>query len=124
MAEAHPAPTGPKLEAEIDRKPVYTDHPALDRIIEVTLELGAEIWVNRARLNVIETLLEQKGSITRADIEMYQPTREEQKAQAQAADAFAKRLYRAYAEIGADGGGGPLDQSQNIYQKQERKEAG
>jgi len=57
-------------------EPAFFDNPAIDNLIAVTMELGAELWVQRERMRVIERLLAERGVVT--------------------ADAFAKRLYAAF----------------------------
>ena len=48
---APPSPPAPAPE------PAFFDNPAIDNLIAVTLELGAELWVQRERMRVIERLL-------------------------------------------------------------------
>jgi hypothetical protein len=58
-SSGHPAPPTPAPE------PAFFDNPAIDNLIAVTLELGAELWVQRERMRVVETLLAQKDYIER-----------------------------------------------------------
>lgn len=78
-------------------EPAFFDNPAIDNLISVTLELGAELWVQRERARVLEKLLAEKGLVSSELIEMYQPSVEEA-AQAKAErDAFVNRIYGAFA---------------------------
>jgi hypothetical protein len=78
-------------------EPAFFDNPAIDNLIAVTLELGAELWVQRERMRVIESLLAQHGVVTSEMIEQYRAS-DEQAAQARAErDAFVNRVYGAFA---------------------------
>lgn len=88
---AHPAPPVPAPE------PAFFDNPAIDNLIAVTLELGAELWVQRERTRVIETLLAQKGVVTPELIEQYMPSAEETTRARAERDAFVKRIYGVFA---------------------------
>ena len=88
---AHPAPPVPAPE------PAFFDNPAIDNLIAVTLELGAELWVQRERMRVIEVLLAQKGVVTPELIEQYSPGDAELERSRAERDAFVKRVYGAYA---------------------------
>lgn len=78
-------------------EPAFFDNPAIDNLIAVTLELGAELWVQRERMRVIEKLLAEKGVVTPELIEQHQPS-EDEAARARAdRDAFVNRIYGAFA---------------------------
>jgi hypothetical protein len=47
-------------------------------------------------MRVIEKLLESKGAISRADIEAYNPTSEEEEEIRKDNDAFMARLFRVF----------------------------
>jgi len=90
MANPIPAPA-PAPE------PAFFDDPAIDHLIAVTLELGAELWVQRERMRVVEKLLAEKGVVTPEAIEQYQPTAEEVARAKAERDAFVNRVYGAFA---------------------------
>jgi hypothetical protein len=58
------------------KRPAYFDEPALDRILSILMAVAGEVWVLRERLDTVERLLEEKGSLTREDIESFVPDRE------------------------------------------------
>lgn len=63
----------------------------------VTLELGAELWVQKERVRVLERLLAERGVVSADIIEQYLASPEEA-AQVQAErDAFVQRLYAAFS---------------------------
>ena len=88
---AHPAPPVPAPE------PAFFDNPAIDNLIAVTLELGAELWVQRERMRVVESLLAQKGMVTPELIEPYQPSEAEAAKSRAEREAFVARVYGAFA---------------------------
>jgi hypothetical protein len=45
----------------------------LEQLTSTCAELAAEVWVLRDRLTIVEYLLEQRGGVTRAEIDAFQP---------------------------------------------------
>ena len=78
-------------------EPAFFDNPVLDNLITVTLELGAELWVQKERMRIIETLLAQRGVVTTELIEQYAPSVDEAARVREARDAFVQRLFGAFA---------------------------
>lgn len=78
-------------------EPAFFDNPAIDNLIAVTLELGAEIWVLRERQRVMEQLLSQHGKVTTEMIEQHQPGEDELARSKAARDEFVNRVYAAFA---------------------------
>jgi hypothetical protein len=80
----------------LNKKPSQFDDPAIDTLLSIVLSLGSEVYVLRDRMRIIEKLLEAKGTISRADIEGYQPAPEEEEDIRKEADAFISRLFRVF----------------------------
>ncbi len=78
------------------KKPSQFDDPAIDALLSIVLSLGNEVYVLRDRMRIIETLLEAKGTISRADIDKYQQAPEEAESIRKEADAFVSRLFRTF----------------------------
>jgi hypothetical protein len=78
-------------------EPAFFDNPAIDNLIAVTLELGAELWVQRERMRIVEKLLAEKGVVTPELIEQYQPGAEELARSRAERDAFVNRIFGAFA---------------------------
>jgi len=55
------------------KRPQYFEDPAIDRTLSILMALIGEVSVMRERLDTIERLLEDKDTISRADIENYEP---------------------------------------------------
>jgi hypothetical protein len=66
--------------------------PAVDRILGVVMELAGELYVVRDRLRTLETLLEQRGTVSVADLESYRPSPEELSRRLAERDALIQRL--------------------------------
>ena len=78
----------------VTKKGRQFENPAMDTLLGVMLSLGAEVYVMRDRMRVIEKMLEAKGTISRADIEAYKPTPEEEVEIRKDNDEFMARLFR------------------------------
>jgi hypothetical protein len=78
------------------KRPSQFDDPAIDALLSIVLSLGSEVYVLRDRLCIIEKMLAAKGTISRADIETYKPTPEEEEEIRKEADAFMARLFRVF----------------------------
>ena len=88
MTDTKPAPAP---------EPAFFDNPAIDNLIAVTLELGAELWVQRERNRVIEKLLAEKGLLSSELIEAYQPSADDIARARAERDAFVNRIFGAFA---------------------------
>jgi hypothetical protein len=78
-------------------QPAFFDDPAIDNLIAVTLELGAELWVQKERLRIVEKLLAEQGVVTAEAIERYVDSPEEIARVQAERDAFVNRLYGLFA---------------------------
>ena len=92
MSTPNPAP-GPVPAPE----PAFFDNPAIDNLIAVVLELGAELWVLRERQRITEQLLTTHGKVTTEMIEQHMPSPEEQARSKAERDEFVNRVYAAFA---------------------------
>jgi hypothetical protein len=57
------------------KRPQFLEDPAMDRMLSILMAVVGEVSVLRERLDTVERLLDAKGTISRADIEAYQPDR-------------------------------------------------
>lgn len=55
------------------KRPLFFDDPAIDQVMTFVLELATELAVVRTRLDTVERLLDEHGSVTRAAIDAYDP---------------------------------------------------
>jgi hypothetical protein len=70
----------------------FFEDPAVDRVLGIIMELAAEVYVLRERLRTVEALLDERGTISRADLEAYQPSPDERAARLKERDAFVARI--------------------------------
>jgi len=68
----------------------------MDILLAIVVSLGNEVYALRDRLRIIEKMLEAKGTISRADVEAYKPTPEEEEEIRKDNDAFMARLFRVF----------------------------
>jgi hypothetical protein len=66
------------------------DDPAVDRVMKVVVALARETYVLKDRLGIVERKLNEKGVLTRADLNDFKPTAEEEKEILSARDAFVE----------------------------------
>jgi hypothetical protein len=66
--------------------------PNVDRVLGAVLELAAEVYILRDRLQTIERVLEQSATLTRAGLVQYQPTEAERAERLAARDALIARI--------------------------------
>ncbi|MEG3438426.1 hypothetical protein V0288_14945 [Pannus brasiliensis CCIBt3594] len=55
------------------KRPVYLSTAENDRLLAILMALAGEVAVVRERLDSIERLLDSRGTISRQDLESYQP---------------------------------------------------
>lgn len=80
---------------------VYLTRPQhMDALFAITMELASELWVMRDRLTVIEQLLDERGSLTREDIENTQPRGEAAERLAHERERFLNRVFDAASRAG------------------------
>ena len=76
------------------KRPQYFDDPAMDRMLSMLMALVGEVSVLRERTDTLERLLEQKGSISRSDIESNAPDREAAFERGAATREYIARIMR------------------------------
>ena len=76
------------------KRPQYFDDPAIDRTLSIVLAIAGEVSVLRERLDTVERLLDAKGTISRADIDVYQPDRDAAYERGLATKEYVARIMR------------------------------
>ena len=56
--------------------PVYFKDPVQDAMMNMILELSAQLWMSMDRMYALEDLLARQGVVSAADLEGYRPDRE------------------------------------------------
>ena len=65
----------------LGKRPNYAQDPLVDKLLSIVMALAGEVSVLRERVDTIERLVDDRGLLSAADIEAYQPD----------ADALAER---------------------------------
>lgn len=76
------------------KRPNYFDDPAQDRTLSILLAVVGELSVVKERIDTVERLLQNKGTICRADIEAYQPDPDAAYERALMTKEFVARVMR------------------------------
>ncbi|MBT0671413.1 hypothetical protein HT136_23870 [Novosphingobium profundi] len=79
-------------------RPVFFDEMAVDRLYSLTLSVVAELAATRERLDTVERLLEQNGSIDRQSIEGFAPDHEAGEERGIAMRAYIARVMRGFQQ--------------------------
>lgn len=74
----------------------FYEDPAIDQVMTIVLELMAETSALRERVDTIERLLDEKGSVTRDEIEAYQPDAKVEAERSAWNQAFIRRVMRLH----------------------------
>lgn len=72
----------------------FFDDPAIDQMMTFFLEMMAEMTALRERIDTIERLLDEKGTVSRADIEDYRPDAAGEAERSAWSQGFIKRVMR------------------------------
>ncbi|MEW4467780.1 hypothetical protein AB1K62_08125 [Parasphingorhabdus sp. JC815] len=74
----------------------FYDDPAIDQMMTFFLEMMAEMNALRERVDTVERLLDEKGVITRSQIEDYKPDASADEERAAWSQAFIRRVMRIH----------------------------
>jgi len=80
------------------KRPFFLDNPDVERVLAVTMALVQEVGVMRERLDTVERILEEKGSLTREDIEAYTPSKEIAGERGAWTQEYLARILRIYQQ--------------------------
>lgn len=80
------------------KRPAYFDDPAQDRTLSIVLALAAEVSALRERHDTLERLLDSKGTVSRADIETYEPDADAAYERGLSTKAYIARVMRGVTQ--------------------------
>jgi hypothetical protein len=86
-----PTYTSDFIESDVERA-VFLGNPVLDNMMSSLVALGAEVWSDRRRIKVLESVLAEKG-VTTEMIESYMPTVEQEAEWQKDRDRFIDLTY-------------------------------
>ncbi len=81
-------------------RPYFFADKSIDQVMTFFLELMTEVMVLRDRQDTIERLLDEKGAVSRADIDSYIPPPEIEAQRTAARAAFVSRVLRIHTPEG------------------------
>jgi hypothetical protein len=83
--------------------PVYFEQEAIDHLIGIVLELGAELWTLRDRMAYMEELLRESGTDVLAKLDTGRPSDALRDTLSTERKEFISRVYsRLYSRYGGD----------------------
>jgi len=77
------------------KRPDFLGNPSEERMLSILLAVAGEVSVLKERLDTVERLLESKGTISRADIEVYVPDRDAAHERSLMTREYLARIMRA-----------------------------
>ncbi len=80
------------------KRPGFFADPALDQMMTFLIEMATELSVVRERLNTVELLLDERGTISRDDIETYRPSAATEQARSDERQALIERIFRMHPQ--------------------------
>ncbi len=80
------------------KRPYFLKDPDVERVLAVTMAIAQEVAVMRERMDTVERLLEEKGSITQADIEAYTPAKPAAEERGAWTQEYLARILRIYQQ--------------------------
>jgi len=80
------------------KRPYFLKDPDVERVLAVTMAIAQELSVMRERLDTVERILEEKGTLTRADIETYSPPQSAAHERGAWTQEYLARILRIYQQ--------------------------
>ena len=76
------------------KRPHFFDDPAVDQLMSVVLGLAGELSVLCDQVDSIRRLMDEKGTLTREELENYQPDEAAERERQARREAYLQRLFR------------------------------
>ena len=76
------------------KRPRYFSDPAIDKLHAIVMSLIGELSVTRDRLDALERLLEEQGTLSRGDLESFQPDPDAEAERQTRREAYVRRVMR------------------------------
>ncbi|RKQ71951.1 hypothetical protein DES40_1287 [Litorimonas taeanensis] len=80
------------------KRPYFLKDPDVERVLAVTMAIAQELAVVRERMDTVERILEDKGSLTQADIETYVPPKPIAEERGAWTQEYLARIMRIYQQ--------------------------
>lgn len=76
------------------KRPYFFKDPDVERVLSVAMAIAGEVAVLRQRMDTIEELLAERGSITKADIDAFEPNQAQAEARGRWTQEYLTRVLR------------------------------
>lgn len=76
------------------QRPLFFDDPDTDKLVSMLMGLAGEVSVMRDRVDTIEQLLGEKGLLSKAEIDYFEPSEEVLMHRAEARELFLGEITR------------------------------
>lgn len=88
-----PTYTTEYIKADTQDRAVFLGNPHIDNLYAAMTALSSYVWALNRKVNVMETLLDKHGNVTKEMVETYLPTPEENKAWTAQRDQFVSIIF-------------------------------
>lgn len=79
-------------------RPYFFSDPAIDKVLNMVVTLGSEVWSLRERLAALEGIQQRQGALGRGEIDAYEFAPDEETALASERKEFIDNLFRVLQE--------------------------
>lgn len=79
-------------------RPFFFADPAVDKVLNMVVKLGSEVWALRERLAAVEGIQVRQGSLGQGEVDDYEFTPEQETALAVERKEFIDNLFRILQE--------------------------
>jgi hypothetical protein len=79
-------------------RPFFFADPAVDKVLNMVVKLGSEVWALRERLAAVEGIQVRQGSLGQGEVDDYEFTPEQETALAAERKEFIDNLFRILQE--------------------------
>jgi hypothetical protein len=79
-------------------RPFFFADPAIDKVLNMVVKLGSEVWALRERLAAVEGIQVRQGSLGQGEVDDYEFTPEQETALAVERKEFIDNLFRILQE--------------------------
>lgn len=76
----------------------FFSDPAIDKVLNMVVTLGSEVWALRERLAAVEAIQERQGSLAAGEVDGYEFTPEQEQRLAADRKEFIENLFRVLQE--------------------------
>jgi hypothetical protein len=86
-------------------RPFFFADPAIDKVLNMVVTLGSEVWALRERLAALEGIQVRQGSLGLGEVDDYEFSADQEAALAAERKEFIDNLFRILQEQVAEAGG-------------------